>query len=412
MTGVQTCALPIWGSLAAWTPSPAILTSLDVPVVSSRLVDIDYTVTRAAHPLTRVEIWFTTDQGLTWWSHGTDDDCTPPARFKAPGEGLYGFFILALNQAGPSSLPPTSGIPPQTQCLVDLTPPVVQLHQVARAEDFASSRTVCLRWTSYDAYPADRPISIYYRQKGDDLWREIVTHMADTRAYDWVMPEKITGPISLKLIVRDQAGNATEQVWTGQLATAAAPIDTPDATPLAAPIIASAVAQSQPAIAPPQRENAHRARALYEQASWHIVRGELDVAAERLAEALALDQTLTDARTDLAAVAYARRDYERSLLEYQRVLAIMPTQAEALRGSALAHMALHQHSQARAALQRLLLIEPDNPQTWLDLGDVAFQMGARQGALEAWTKAAQIDPANKELTRQARRRLEAFAVKP
>ena len=383
-----------------------------VPVVSTETVEVHYRVVPASLSLSRVELWYTTDEGRSWWSHGLDADCAPPAIFRAPRDGLYGFFVVATNDAGASSLPPGPGTPPHTQCLVDQTPPVVQLHDVLKSPDFATSRLAHISWSSYDAHPTLTPISLYYRERGSDLWTVIESGQVDTKGYDWRVPTDIDGPIRVKIAVVDRGGSVTERAWVGVLGAAIAGSGAPPKTATTLPELTARIQPTtQPGPEPPPRRQAALATQLYEAASWHLVRGELDLATARLGEALKLDQTLLDARTDLAGIALKRGDYGKAMAEYQRVLAIAPSQPEALTGLARTYAARRDYSQARGSLQRLLLVRPDDAAVWLQLGDVSELMGQRGQARSHWLKAMQVDGKASEVIGKARERLETMAAR-
>jgi tetratricopeptide (TPR) repeat protein len=141
------------------------------------------------------------------------------------------------------------------------------------------------------------------------------------------------------------------------------------------------------------------------------VRGELNVASARFGEALELDPTLLEARNDLAGILYDQGRYGRALREYQRVLALSPTEPHALMGSALSQVGLKDFSKASVVLEQMLLTEPENGETWLNLGDVASMMGRHTRARMCWQKAAEYSPAGSETLLHARRRLEAYPAR-
>src|ERR1043166_3310260 len=123
----------------------------EVPVVQTPIFDIEYKVNEAALPLESVRLWYTTDGGLSWSDFGKDEDRISPIRFRAPSEGMYGFYFVLTNSAGPSSAPPAKTTKPQQAVLVDSTPPLVQLHQV-RAAPGMEEITVQIRWSAVDSF--------------------------------------------------------------------------------------------------------------------------------------------------------------------------------------------------------------------------------------------------------------------
>ncbi|MFQ6047815.1 MAG: tetratricopeptide repeat protein [Phycisphaerae bacterium] len=401
----------LWAAPAALAQSPSEQ-SPPATAMRTRSFELYYRLAGDSRSLLRVELWFSRDAGQSWQRYGADQDCQPPIRFQAPHEGLYGFYVIAVNAAGPSSPPPGPDTMPQLWCLVDWTPPAVQLHVVRKAANFSTTRLVQIHWSAYDAHLLPHPVRLYYRRPGQRLWQAIQRELPNIGRYDWSVPPVLTGPIQIKLVVCDRAGNRAEHI-SPQLF-----IDPPSPQPTRR----SAARASADAPGPPDAElatttapspsAAQRARRLYELGSWHLLRNELPVAAERFREALQLDPALLEARNDLAGILHEQGRYAAALQEYRRVLALMPSHPNALMGLALTHMRRREYPQAYAALQRLLLTRPDDPQVWLDLGDAALMMGRRAAARSYWTKAVQVDHEAGGVMARAQKRLAAYPAKP
>jgi tetratricopeptide (TPR) repeat protein len=293
--------------------------------------------------------------------------------------------------------------------LVDLTPPVVQFHEASTAPDFDTTRTVQLAWSAYDGHLASKPVTIYYQKPDQTTWQLIESDLPNSGHYPWPIPSELAGPVSLKLSVSDRAGNVTEQVWSELT------IDPPST-------LAGKSASSQPAAKapqPPQRKPVEPARAdvaalaqrKVELGTWHLVRGEFDVAAERFREALQVDPTLVDARNDLAGILYKQGRYDLALREYQRTLALEPAHSQALKGLAMTYIQRHEPDLAQAALQKMLLSTPDDPEVWLNLGDLALKMNQRTRARTCWEKAVQLSSPGSPSVTRARQRLDAYAAR-
>ncbi len=379
------------------------------PAVRTQVIELHYRIAPETMPLIKVDLWYTTDQGRSWWHYGSDADCTPPMIFRAPGEGLYGLYIVAANRAGCSSGPPQPGTPPQSTCLVDLTPPVVQFHGASTGPDFDTTRTVQLTWSAYDGHLGSRPVTIYHQKPDQTTWQLIESNLPNSGHYPWPIPRELTGPVSLKLSVSDPAGNVGEQVWSELT------IDPPSSL-ASEPASSQPVAQTPPQprrtpVEPARADIAALARRKVELGTWHLVRGEFDVAAERFREALQLDPTLVDARNDLAGILYKQGRYDLALREYQRTLALDPAHSQALKGVAMTYIQRHEPDLAQAALQKMLLSTPDDPEVWLNLGDLALKMNERNRARTCWEKAAQLSSPGSPSVTRARQRLDAYAAR-
>jgi Tfp pilus assembly protein PilF len=386
--------------------------------VRSRTVELHY---RANPADAEIELWCTRDRGITWQCWGKDDDHASPLVFTAPGEGLFGFTMIAYVGGKPSRPTPTAYEPPQRWVFIDATPPLAQWSTVEPAEGFATNRTLQLRWTAHDDNLSGRPIALSYQSSTDQAWHEIDSAVANTGMYDWKLPETVAGQVMVKLIVRDEGGNSVERVF-GPVAmekylrspstmpvveqnAKPQPTSRPDSLAMGLP------AATQPAPLPRVDLLKQRmAMDLYRQATWHLQRGQYAVAAERLRESLEQDPDLLEARHDLAGILYRQQDYDRAIDEYRAVLARNPKYESALYGSALAYVAKRDYDSSRDMLTRLLSVNDHNADAWLDLGDVLFMMGDVTNARGHWQRAMKIDPSAKELVTKAQRRLDQYGA--
>ncbi|MBI4580699.1 MAG: tetratricopeptide repeat protein [Planctomycetes bacterium] len=404
------------GGLALAVCTPSALAESSTPIsIRSRQVELHYRVTGSADA--EVELWYTRDRGLTWHRWGKDEDRASPIVFSAPGEGLYGFVMIAHVAGSPTRPAPTSYESPQRWVFIDATPPLAQWDGAEPADDFATNRTLQLRWTAHDDNLTARPIRLMYQSTIDQAWHSIDEAVANTGLYDWKVPESLGGQITLKLIVRDQGEHVVERTF-GPLALdryvansiSAKPPAAGDANPQAA-----GDASSRPAAATQPASTARvdllkqrMAADLHRQASWHLGRGQYAVAAERLREAIDQDPDLLEARQDLAGIFYRQQDYDRAVAEYQTVLGRNPNHESALYGAALAYVAKRDYHQSREMLTRLLAVNDRNAEAWLDLGDVLFMMGDVINARGQWRRALKVDPAATEAIAKAQRRLELY----
>ena len=395
--------------------------------VRSREIELHYQVS-PTDTSTEVELWYTRDRGTSWQSYGKDEDHTSPLVFTAPSEGLYGFLLIAHVAGQPARPAPRAYEAPQRWVFIDATPPLAQWDGVQPAEDFATSRVLQLRWTAHDDNFGSRPVSLSYQSSLDQNWTAIDTAVANTGVYDWRVPESVSGRVTVKLIVRDQGGHTVERTFGpisldkyASLSAAKARSETPtsrpalatSAEPSPAGTAKSDLAPGAPTTRPetlPRVDLLQRRMAadLYRQGSWHLVRGQYGVAAERLREALEHDPDLLEARHDLAGIFYRQQDYDRAIAEYQAVLERNANYESALYGAALAYVAKRDYHRSREMLTRLLKVNDRNAEAWLDLGDVLFMTGDVINARANWRQAMKLDPSATELISKAKRRLELY----
>lgn len=382
--------------MAAAVPA---LAAPEIPKVRSRTFEIDYQVNDGALPLRGVQLWYTMDAGVTWHNFGLDPDGRSPILFTAPQEGLYGFFLVATNDAGASSEPPGSGRAPQRSAFVDYTPPVVQFHPV-RPGAAPGPRVLHLKWTAIDANLGSRPIEIAYRELPDGRWETVARALPNTGRFDWRLDGDLHGRIMLRISVRDKGGNRSEAalgasdldaLFASQ--TAVGPAESPASKPVVNP-------------GAPTEQARARGQRLYEQARGHLARGDHRLAVSRLRDALALDPTLAPALVDLGRALYSVGDYEDSISAYELALAQDSRLRSAFEGIAQSFAASKKYDEAAEHLRALLRIEPKDVQAWLRLGDVDMWRGDELSARDNYRKAATLDPDAHEVISQARLRLQ------
>ncbi len=398
-----------WGLTWAGAVTVCAGTEFSPVTVQSQQFDVHYSVSPTSAPLTSVELWYTTDRGKTWHRFGDDADRRSPVQFLAPREGLLGLFIVLRNRFGASSESPTSETRPRQWVFVDYTPPVLQIQEVRVARTASGERTVQLRWSAWDTQLPARPIDVSYRVAEETTWTPIAQRLANLGRYDWVVPAAVTGPVWIRLSVRDRGGHET-RLTRGPLA-----VGPPKAVGDVDPDVSASAKAAAPTPGPPRAavldpRAIREADTLFELGSFYLLRGDLDVASERFREALRLNPTHTGAQNDLAGVLYRKGTFAEAIDAYQRLLADRPRHSGALEGLALAHAGRHEYRAARERLEELLKIDSANARTWLNLGDMVLMAGEPMAARSYWSKALTVDADNTEAIRSATVRLQAPAV--
>lgn len=376
-----------------------------------RLVDTD--------PGTAIDLWYTRDRGVTWHHGGRHVDHGKPFGFLAPAEGLYGLVLeLAANDESGVPKPPSGDARPQRWVFVDYTPPLVQWESVEPADAFVARRVLHLRWTAHDDHLSSRPVTLSYQTSIDQTWKVMDAPLPNTGRYDWRVPVEVAGQLTLRIAVRDQGGHEVQRlhgpISIEELMTRSLPEASTSTRPAteADPQATGPNAPARPVMLDIDQQR--KAEQLYLQGSWHLVRGQNAVAAERFREALAINPGMLEALNDLAGIHYLEKDYERAVEYYRSVLEQDAGHAKALHGAALAYVAQRRYPQSRDMLMQLLEQDDSNAEAWLDLGDVLFMMGDQDGALERWERAmravgaAPPDAASRGLLDKARRRLQLY----
>ncbi len=498
-----------------------------IPRVQAKQFEIHFQ-TSDPEAVRSIELWYTLDCARTWRRYEPESSQrTSPISFIAPYEGLYGLFVIVVNQAGASSPPPTPGTQPHQWCFVDWIPPLVQLHVAQRGEDFDVRRLVALKWTAHDAHLTPRPVDLHYMVAGDARWIPIELRLPNSGRYDWRVPDALAGDVVLKLSVRDRGGHVVERfserigidpvaqpppkpkpetvsvriapkiqanqpfvsALTGEVdprvarrtaspattqaarvrttgkdprplkvtrKSAAQPLDVPERlvpasaerpSPRRSSVVTSRpAAASQPAavterhpttvaaavetdepgpdpgpatekVDPPAPADTERAKRLYKAGTYYRLRGQygqrgdLAIAALRFQEALRADPTFVDARQDLAGVLFLQGKYAEAAEAYQALLSQWPNHRGALQGLALTMVQCREYESAKTHLMRLVGLNPNDGEAWLDLGDVYHKIGNLKAARDAWGTAASMPNVNR-VTERARRRLATYTPLP
>ncbi|MHC4697982.1 MAG: tetratricopeptide repeat protein [Planctomycetota bacterium] len=390
--------------MALATGWPARAENVQHPRVQSRVFALEYAVNDQALPLDSVQLWYTQDGGRTWQLYGFDDDRQSPFTFHAPGEGLFGFFLVLTNATGASGQPPTSGSQAHQWAFVDYTPPVVQLH-VLRRTTVLAQRVVQIRWTAIDTNLVARPVEISYQRPPAEQWIPVTPDpVANTGRYDWRLPDDLVGSVTLRVTVRDKGDH---RVHSNEQEIEVAPLSRIDQTQASRPVVpgGSTTMSGSPTTGPGSPKAGVQAARLHADALAHRDRGNYRGAIARLREAARLDPQMTDAFADMAGMLYLLGDFDRALGAYEIALTQQPTMRKALQGVARVYRQKQDYSSAAQRLRTILRYNPNDAEIWMNLGDIAVYQGDEIVARDCYTRATEIEPSKLEVVDAARKRL-------
>lgn len=186
----------------------------EIPVTNSRAFELEYDIQDLGPgQVSRVVLWYTMNNGLTWRIFGTDSDRKSPFLVEIEGEGVYGFSLLVYDDLGQSGRPPQPGDPPDQSIRVDLTPPRAKLTQVDVQGEGSDARVV-VTWQAEDDALGPFPVQLFSAPTPEGPWLELTQPLPNTGSYTW-RPNRMLSPQTyLQLRVTDQAGNtATDQMF-------------------------------------------------------------------------------------------------------------------------------------------------------------------------------------------------------
>lgn len=156
-----------------------------------------------------VELYVTEDGGRKWWRYGEDADRTSPFEVDVPRDGDYGFAIRVRSGAGLGVEPPASGDAPAIVVAVDQTPPAIEQFTVQPGLGAQAGQLVIQWRTGTETHPSTAPVSLYYATSSTGPWLPIAEGRPDSSEYEWSIASGITSPIFVRLVVEDEAGNAS-----------------------------------------------------------------------------------------------------------------------------------------------------------------------------------------------------------
>ncbi|MCI0463667.1 MAG: hypothetical protein L0Z62_42575 [Gemmataceae bacterium] len=185
-------------------------------LINSKTVRLNFEIKdKGPSGISLVELWVTQD-GRSWGKHPLAAEQqkaeTSPLVFAVEGEGVYGFTVVARSGVGLGARPPQLGDRPDLWVEVDLTRPVVHLHQVIVGQGPDKGKLTVM-WTASDKNLHATPISITYSEQPTGPWQPMTAdRIANTGRYVWTMPAQVPYQFHVKVEALDSAGNIGEAV--------------------------------------------------------------------------------------------------------------------------------------------------------------------------------------------------------
>jgi hypothetical protein len=196
------------------TMAPTTTTDLaaSAPVrqlVNATRVTLEYQIeTQGPTGVSKVEVFITKDNGMTWSSVQTAMHGRSPLEFDLPGEGTYGVSLIVTNGTGLCMPPPKRGDAPDYWVEVDLTRPAAQLMAVTPGFD-KEAGTMHITWAATDRNLGATPIDLYYATQHGGPWQPIARGVKNDGSYRWTLPKNAGPEFYVRMDVTDQAGNLT-----------------------------------------------------------------------------------------------------------------------------------------------------------------------------------------------------------
>ncbi len=217
--------------LATTTPVPATSDAAPAKFVNFSKFDLAYTLNAGPSGVNKIQLWVTRDDGKSWQKWSDHDGKESPLhvdlekRWNANLEGAYGFKLVPESGAKQTDAVPVPGTPPEFRCVVDLTPPTIEV--LAPAAHPTMRDTISLKWRATDANFGKDPIAFEWSETPQGPWRAVNTgddvqhvvagtdagppRLPNTGEYAWHLPADLaTHKVFLKVTAWDAAGNKRE----------------------------------------------------------------------------------------------------------------------------------------------------------------------------------------------------------
>lgn len=187
-----------------------------VVIKNERNIEIDY-LKEKGEVLSKVELYYSTNDGESWKLYGEDADLTPPFNFIAPTDGFYGFKIVTYDKNGNHVALPDNNTTVEVPYFFDTIKPKISLKSPSLGEIWKVGESVNIQWLATDDkqdLPKD-PISISYSLDKGHTWEILFKRHPNTGELEkkWVITDQlISAELLIKVNVIDQAKNYAEVI--------------------------------------------------------------------------------------------------------------------------------------------------------------------------------------------------------
>ena len=383
-----------------------------LPKIRTANMNINYRVFTAdgQAPL-RVELWYARGMGGGWQLYDYDEDLVSPIPVIAPGEGVYRFLVVAvdrwgrrsydvLNQAGSAPARTVANMVPSQQVVfVDYTAPRLFLQYPRGSFPDYRAKRLPIRWVGFDTHLDARPVKLYCQRQGSEHWVAISGPQPAHNEFTWEIPERLEGPVIIKVVITDQAGNQTEKrsgvIQICNDYSLSDTIEKWEPTEMGTQVSTGPQVDPNQSIIGVPGEKAFTLLDRQEKAKLYFHRGNLfsqrlewEQASRAFRKVLEYDPKSVSARVNLANALFRMGQFQEAQAEYERCLQENRHQESALFGLAQTQIRLQQYDKAQQTLANLLEEDRRDWQAWLMHGNVSAQLGQREAAMTSWQQAS------------------------
>ncbi|MBM3995109.1 MAG: hypothetical protein FJ303_13300 [Planctomycetes bacterium] len=167
-----------------------------------------------------VELWYTLYKARAWnklkefpvdVKNPLDANQPQKIAFEVEEEGIYGITLVAKSGVGLGERAPQPGERPQFWIEVDVTKPIVQIHDIQVHTGLEKGK-LTIAWNARDKNFGGQPIRLSFAEDKIGPWNTFADKLANSGKYIWKMPEGLPYQFYLRVEAVDLAGNVGEAV--------------------------------------------------------------------------------------------------------------------------------------------------------------------------------------------------------
>lgn len=337
-----------------------------------------------------VELYYTTDNGVTWHFAGLDPDNVSPVLFAAPAEGQYGFKIVVTNRAGVSNGQPQTGDKPETVVWIDKTRPRVRMETPLGGEILTGGSQLLVKWHAEDHCPDQ--VRLEYSPDAGRTWKPIRTDLPMSGQLLLEVPRVDSDSYKLRVVCIDKAGHRADAETTQPLIISSASpkvrlkveqnvklpkiaardpenrvVELPEEMLMQAVLMRSQGRYAEALVVYDAllKKYPERASLMNDMAGTYVSMGRPENAVPLYTRAVGLDPRNVLYNYNLAYALFGLKRYGEAKTHFQRTVDLMPTHYSA--NIHLAKIAIWEgmYAQARQRLERILAL-PNLRDEWRD----------------------------------------------
>ncbi|MGE4157953.1 MAG: tetratricopeptide repeat protein, partial [Planctomycetota bacterium] len=295
------------------------------------------------------EIYYTLDEGQTWLLAGSTR--SKELTWKAPRDGRYGFYSVAVSKPGTGEELPKSGDAPKARCLVDTVAPELVIDAPLGSERYSSSRPLEVVWHGVETHAEGREVVIEWSADDGKTWKPLAKGPLSGKYY-WSLDGLSGHQFRLRLSLEDEAGHGISRV------------------------------SERFSLGPLNSQESLELERLFKKATACRVLGKPHDALEAYMGVLKFDANHAPTHNDMGVTMAGMKRWDEAIKCFQKASGLTPGNHEYLYNLAYAYHVQSMPELAEDAFLRLLTLDPTEPRTHWYLSEIYLSRGDKAKAIE------------------------------